>query len=357
MKIPTIFKESTPQTIDEWQTKRRPEILNLFGVNVYGITPNVKPNVKFSVKKQEKGLYDGTVDLNIITAQFSKDNSHCSFDFSVYTPANIKGTLPAVIMINPFSIRPEFQDPIRNYNQLPADIITKAGYVAVHAHVDMICNDDAKTAYDGILSMIEPVPESSWGSIGAWAFATSRVIDYLVTCSYIDPSKIAVNGCSRAGKTALWCAAQDERISLILSNVSGCTGAAITRGKTGEHIKDITTNFPHWMCKRYAEYSDREDDLPLDQHMLLALCAPRPMYIASASDDEWADPHKEFESCKLASQIYDIYEKKGLCSNTFPGVNEPLMDGDLAYHLREGKHGCFVYDWENYIKFMDKYFK
>jgi len=245
------------------------------------------------------------------------------------------------------------------YGYCPPDIITAAGFIAVHAHVDEACPDDWHDYGKGFMEMYpfenNVRPDNGFGAIGAWAFCGSRVVDWLLTQGDVRSDFIAVCGHSRAGKTALWCGAQDERVAVTISNNSGCSGAAITRGKEGERIADITRVFPFWFCPRYAEYANREEKLPVDQHMLLALCAPRPVYISSASDDQWADPRKEFESAVLSGAAYELYGKTGLPTAEYPANNTPLQTGDVGYHVRTGPHACEVYDWQQFIEFMKKY--
>ena len=208
----------------------------------------------------------------------------------------------------------------------------------------------------GIMEIAPRDGESGWGAIGAWAWGTSRVVDYILQDDRFANDKIATIGVSRAGKTSLWCGAQDERIGAVISTVSGCGGASLLREKTGEHIRNMSKQFPHWTCDKYAEYAEKEDELPIDQHMLLALCAPRPLYLSDAIEDEWADPHKAFEAAQLASEVYEVYGKPGLRGDVFPEVHHPLTEGTIAYHVRTGGHGLILYDWQQYIPFLNRCF-
>ena len=182
-------------------------------------------------------------------------------------------------------------------------------------------------------------------------------MDYLETQPEFDAQKIAISGCSRAGKTALWCGAQDQRIATVMSNVSGTGGAALERGKIGEHISDITTNYPFWFCKNYAAYAADEDAMPVDAHMLLAMAAPRPMYLASASVDVWADIQAEYAALRLASELYTLYTPGLILPERRPAANQPFHIGRIGYHIREGIHDLTFYDWTCYMDFCDSYLK
>jgi hypothetical protein len=190
-----------------------------------------------------------------------------------------------------------------------------------------------------------------------WAWAASRVMDYLQTLEGIDGKRIAVIGHSRLGKTALWCAAQDERFAMGISNDSGCSGAAITRDKKGEHIKDITRSFKYWFCENYLKYVDNEEALPFDQHFLLSAIAPRPVYVCSALEDEWADPQSEFLSCVASSCVYELLGVKGLIAgDEYPEPGTSLHEGSIGYHLREGTHYLSRYAWQRFMEYMTQKF-
>lgn len=369
-----------------WFRKQRPELLKLFTNEVYGKVPGDLKISNIKVWETSENAVNGLAIRKQLSLFFEKNGRNLEVNVLMYLPKT-ELKVPVFLAYNFTGNHAVYNDPnirlteswvandpsvgiINNQvteqsratasNRWPVDEIIKAGYGLVTVYYGDV-DPDKDDFSDGIQPFFykenQTKPrENEWGSIAAWAWGLSRVMDYLEKDPIIDSKKVAVLGHSRLGKAALWAGATDQRFAMVISNESGCGGAALSRRIFGETVQIINTSFPHWFCDNFETYNNNEDLLPVDQHMLLALIAPRPLYVASAEGDKWADPKGEFLSAKYASAVYELLGLEGLPAKEMPEVNHPVM-GTIGYHIRSGKHDLTNYDWEQYIRFADKHLK
>ena len=344
----------------DWERFRRPELLMLLEDFVYGARPYEHPDsVIFRIKRYEKSYLGTSADLKEVEIAVNG----ITFPIYLFLPQNRKGPVPAFVLVyNEFYMnQSDFGQKI-DYDFMPIPEITDRGYAVAVMPVYYVSPDwQHHSEYKkGVFAAMQPNAahrtHRSWATISAWSFGVSRIMDYFETDTDIDHRNVAVIGHSRAGKASLWAGATDPRFKLVISNCSGTAGAAYTRGKKGEHIKDI--NVSDWFCENYHKYNDREEMLPVDQHMLLACIAPRPLYVKSSIEDEWADPEAERKSAQLASAAYELYGLKGLIIEDETVVtNKKYHDGTIAYHMASGDHDMTRFDWHCYMDFADKHLK
>jgi hypothetical protein len=343
-----------------WMHERRPELLNLFRDNIYGRTPDQSDtHVSFEVRDVTPGVMDGTATRKQVTIHYTGPRGKGSFDLLLFVPTHVKKPVPTFLLACNRQNR-DILDPTRAVKSpfWPAEQIIARGYAAAAFYLTQVAPDEDDNFKRGVYTIYDGNRKpNSWGALAAWAWGCSRVMDYLQTDPDIDHHRVALVGHSRGGKTALWCGAQDERFAMVVSNESGLAGAAYTRNKQGEQIPHIIEHFPYWFCDNYKQYANAPDTLPVDQHELIALIAPRLVYVESAIEDTWSDPHAEFLSCVKASPVYELFNLKGLASDTFPNLEAPIHGGRIGYHVRRGTHDLTEYDWEQFMTFADIHMK
>ena len=327
--------------------KSKDEMLNILQKEEYGYMPQKPEKVKYSTTEDYIPNFCAGKAISRrveITSQFSQKE----FTFPCYV------TIPKKSGKHPFFVCINFRDCVPD-RYIPVEEIVDNGFAVISfCYSDVTSDDnDFTNGLAGVLYENGNRAKSDSGKIAMWAWAAQRVMDYAQTLECLDFDRSIVCGHSRLGKTALLAAATDERFKFAYSNNSGCSGAALSRDKAGETIKDICKTFPYWFCDNYKKYTDNEHAMPFDQHYLLAAIAPRYVYIASAAEDKWADPDSEMLSCCAVSKLYEKYGKKGfVCPDRLPQVNDVFHDGYIGYHLRAGLHYFSREDWLRIIEFI-----
>lgn len=402
--LPPLFPEGTPLTTDAdkraartlWETTRRSEVLSMLETHVYGKTPSAEVDVRSKLLESNDNALDGKAirrQIALTISPRSHPERSIEIEMLIYAPKqSAKGAgVPAFMGLNFYGNQTVHADPAVRISEKwmrgngaigivnnratkktrgaytdrwQVEMLVARGYGLVTAYCGDIDPDNYSHDFtDGVHPLFYKAGQTQpaddeWGAIGAWARGLSWMRSWLETQAVaetlIDAEKIAVIGHSRLGKTALWAGATDQKFALVISNNSGCGGAALYRRCYGERIHHMLKPVGYWFCRNHARYAQRESELPVDQHMLLALVAPRPLYVASAAQDRWADPKGEYLSAWHASPIYALFGKQGLPTDEMPEENEPV-GRDVGYHLRSGKHDVTTFDWEQYLAFADRH--
>jgi len=348
-KLPNLFvmNDGADCTKELWP-KRRIELLNSLMKYCYGYTPAPPDKVTGTIIEEEKLAYAWKVTQQQIKIHFETPKGEFSFPVHTFLPN--KSVCPPLIIHIAFRPVPD--------RYIPVEEITDNGFALAVVCYEDIIKDSIDGNFDqGLGAMYRekgPRRPDEWGKIGMWAFATSRVLDYFLTVDAVDKKHITVMGHSRLGKTALWCAAQDERFFCGISNNSGFGGAALAKYGAGEKISGfVSYGSSDWFCENFASFADKENELPYDQHFLLSTIAPRLIYVASAELDSNADPHSEFLSCFAASELYNFLGYDGLITpDNYPVAPISLHKGRIGYHIRKNHHFLSRYDWNKFCIFL-----
>lgn len=380
-----------PVSAEQWRQSRRPELLRLFQQHVYGRLPAeaIDPEIDVEIVERSDNGPHGTRRVQFKVSPLKDGSPVVTIGVLAYLPSS-EEPVPAFLGLNFRGNHSIHNDPdillntnwqrrgegVENHRATEAargvsasrwavEEITERGYALLTAYygdIDPDFDDFSNGPHPAYYKSGQTTPApDEWGSIAAWAWGLSRILDAIEQhpelSRHIDAGRVAVMGHSRLGKTSLWAGASDPRFALVISNNSGCGGAALSRRAFGETVKRINTSFPHWFCDNFNQYNDNESACPVDQHLLIALIAPRPVYIASAVDDRWADPRGEYLSAVHAAPVYRLL---GAADRSQPlpervAVDDPVRSGAIGYHLRSGKHDVTAYDWQQYLEFADRH--
>jgi hypothetical protein len=362
--------------------RRRDEIYKLFSEEVYGTIPEWHGKIEITPVMSKENVFDGLATREELILEIKNGEKQLNVLLLLYLPHSVK-PVPLFLGYNFYGNHTVSSEPDialtsswtrnneafkisdnkvtelsrgKDTTRWPIKEILSRGYGIVtlyYGDIDPDYDDGFKNGAHALFS--QERDSTSWGSISAWAWGLSRVMDYLETRSDIDEGKVVILGHSRLGKTALWAGASDKRFAIVISNNSGRAGASLTRRAFGEPLDYINSAVPYWFCDNFRKYTYNDYLLPVDQHELIALIAPRPVYVASAENDLWADPKGEFLSCVGASPVFKFLGTEGFPARMIPPVNNPVI-GTIGYHIRTGNHDVTLYDWQCFMNFADFHF-
>jgi hypothetical protein len=384
---PLVMFDGTPvRSRDDWFNKRRPELKALFEYYMYGKAPPPPDNLSAMVVRTDEKCLDGKATLREITIKFGP-RSAPPINLLLIVPNNRKGPAPVFVGLNFCGNHAVLSDSgialpaqwiykscagVENeratdkgrgaqFNVWCPDLLVERGY-ALATFYNGDIDPDTPELTDGIHPHYLPtgqdkLGEHDWGTIRAWAWGMSRVVDYLVTRPDIDQSRICAIGHSRLGKTALLAAAFDERIALVVPHQSGTGGMALNRGNDQETVARINKSFPHWFSDSFVPFGDHETKLPIDQHLLVALVAPRPLFDGEGDQDKWANFDNALRTLQGADKVYKFLGGRGLVGSGVVREDEPFTDsncGDLVQYKRDEKHVLNRAYWQRILDFADR---
>lgn len=376
---PLILKNgkrvSTP---DEWWKRRRPEIVEDFDREVYGRVPENVPGVKWEVVNTVREEKDGVAVLTKNLLGHVNDSAYpavkVDIELTLTTPAAARGPVPVMME---FGWSAEQMEAIRSHftaEQWAAiagngpswqqQVLNRGWGYAVLIPTSVQADNGAGLT-EGIIGVVnhgQPRNLDDWGALRAWAWGASRALDYLGTDSSVDAKHVGIEGLSRYGKAALLTMAYDSRFAIGFIGSSGAGGAKILRRNFGEQVENLAGSGEyHWMAGNFLKYAGpfTANDLPVDAHELIALCAPRPVFISSGSqqvEGGWVDAKGMFLAAAGAGPVYELLGKKSLGTAAFPPMETSLIQGDVAFRQHSGGHTTGP-NWPAFLEFASRYMK
>ena len=369
----TSFDGQSIKTVEDWENIRRPEIMDFFARNMYGELPipSSPINKSFKLIAEDQSIFNGLCTRKDILITFKNVKGEVSMPLVLFVPNHSEDKVPVILLASGDDIRRrrlQLNSPQsygRTGNGIPLHQLMSRGIGVATIDYNAFGTDnrhkDGKVN-GGIADLFfqddqEFTKENEWGMIAIWAYALRAGMDYLETDKDVRENQVATLGCSIGGKVALWAAVTDTRFGMTLLATAGHGGDAIWRREYGETLQNMCDYLPTWICRNACKYADNVHAMPVDQHSLLATMAPRPLYVSNAQHDLWADQKGQWIGTYNAMSSYQLYKKNvAFPSEQQPAINEPIIKSTIGYHVRSGVHGLELYDWEQYMKFIELHF-
>ena len=367
------FKGNEVASVSQWESERRPEIVNFFAQNMYGEVPVPSSPIKktFHLISEDKTILNGLCTRKDVKITFENKIGKVTMPLVLFVPNGKEQKVPVILLANGGDIKRNGlrmdspQSYGRTANGIPLHQLMTRGIGIATVDYEAFGvdrrNSEGKVS-GGIANLFfekdqEYTKENEWGMIGLWAYALRAGMDYLETDEDINVAQVTPLGCSISGKVSLWAAVTDLRFGGVLLSTAGHGGDAIWRREYGETLRNMVDHLPTWICRNAREFAADVHQMPVDQHCLLACMAPRPLYVATAHHDLWADQLGQWIGTYNAKPAYKLYGKKvAFESDKQPAINQPIVKSQIGYHVRSGVHGLELYDWEQYMKFIEYHF-
>jgi hypothetical protein len=368
---PLVFQNGQPvRTPDQWFKQRRPEIIKLYESEIYGRIPERAPKLTFTVAETDPNALNGCAVRKHLVGHLSDSLEGPTVNVWLYLPAKAKGPVPVLLHLTFFGSDPgstatpaatkDGRPRPREFGPLTNILARGFGYATVRYtefEGDSSTNNLALARKLALApGQAKPAPDE-WGTISVWSWGGSRVLDYLETDPAVDARRVAIIGHSRLGKTALWTGAHDPRFALVFSSCAGEMGSALARRDYGETVDDMAANFPWQFAGNFQKYPGHWNEMPVDAHMVIALNAPRPVFITGGTQDQWADPRGEFLAEVAAGPVYRLLGQKDLGETEGPPLDKPLITGALGFLYHTGGHAILPADWQAFFDFAERYLK
>lgn len=369
---------------ETWMKRRRPEILAAYQQEIYGRVPATAPKVSYDVVETGVSVLDGAATRTHVVMRFGSQPDGPKANLVLYVPTKARAPVPVLLQLVFFgglssSVPAPAPAPTASKSEAPAGVpatpprprisetnaaaeIIGRGYGYATIRYTEIEGDRADANLSGVRKLAlasaqENPAVDEWGTVAAWAWGASRALDFFETSGEVDAKRVGLIGHSRLGKTVLWAGASDPRFALVFSSCSGEMGASLARRDFGESVDDMAANFPWQFAGNFQKYAGRWNEMPVDSHMLIALSAPRPVFVTGGTQDQWADPHGEFLAQVAAGPVYRLLGKRDLGTDKLPALDVPLITGDLGFLYHTGGHTITPGDWKAFLDFADRHLR